>query len=1171
MKENLKNNPIVAGIDIGSTTIKGVIVEVKSDKILWQWYKRHETRIVEKFLEMLRKIEFDLNLSAGDFYIYMTGSGANNLYHLVNAKYVQEVHAISLSVEKYHPGVHSIIELGGQDAKMIFFKEMQGKRKKFATMNDKCAGGTGAVIDKIIAKLNISPEEIQSMRYDGVKIHQVAGKCGVFAETDINSLQKQGIPKSELIASLFESIVQQNLSVLTRGNTLYPEVLLLGGPNTFLPGLVEAWQANIPKIWEERKIKIPEFIEPKSLIKVPNNSEYYAALGAIEFFKSDTSRNCIYKGFYDIANLVEGDRGNLKSKLSGSGLIDNESELQSFIDEYRIPDFIEPEILGNQKLDVFIGLDGGSTSTKAVVISKDKEILAKEYLLSKGNPIEDTKEIFKKFKQKFDSLNIELNVLGVGVTGYAKDILKDCIGADVALVETVAHMKSALHYFDDVDVICDVGGQDIKIIILKDRRVVDFKLNTQCSAGNGYFLQATAESLGIEVNRYADIAFKATRAPEFSYGCAVFLQSDIVDFQRQGWKPEEILAGLAKVLPKNIWLYIAQMPNMAKYGSRFVLQGGTQYNLAAVKAQVDFIKERFLNSKVKPVIKIHPHTGESGAIGVALEAAENYKTVRKSNFIGFKAIESIKYETKRDEETKCYFCKNQCLRTFIDIITSINIKNDNSNNFPYKHGPEQLRSARVEFSQFTVDNQDLREVKKERIIIATCEKGTVENLNSVKEIQKRIDDIKNANPNLVEFAAKKVWEPTRPKLVSDSIPIIALRKKNKILRELKLKRDSIVIGIPRLLNLYSFNPFFSAYFESLGIKPGNIVYSDFTSEKLFKEGSRRGTIDPCYPSKLAVAHIHNLLYVQSKKRNLDYIFFPSIDSMPSDLVNCVDHRGCPTAVATPFSTYAAFTREKDIFNEFGVRFLNPFLNMDDPKLLELQLFEYFEDIFGLTKSENTKAVKYAYQALYEFQNTLRKKGKEVLEMLERENRIGIVVLARPYHNDPGINHGILEEFQKLGYPILSQDSLPTDEETLKKVFKDDDIHPMEISDVWKNSYSENTNRKIWAAKFVARHPNLVALELSNFRCGHDAPIYSLIQEIIEMSGKPYFCFKDIDENKPKGSIKIRIETIAYFLKEYKPVLESVEYIFPPGGVKGHRLNIGKYISVLKNDSSLNKN
>ncbi len=186
-----------------------------------------------------------------------------------------------------------------------------------------------------------------------------------------------------------------------------------------------------------------------------------------------------------------------------------------------------------------------------------------------------------------------LKILGVGTTGYAKDILKDVIGADAALVETVAHTEAGLHFYDDVDVICDVGGQDIKIIILKNGRVKDFKLNTQCSAGNGYFLQSTAQGFNVPVEQYADTAFGANGFPSFGYGCAVFMQSDIVDFQRQGWKPEEIMAGLCNVLPKNIWLYVSQIPNLSAIGTRFLLQGGTQYNLAAVKAQVDFIESRF--------------------------------------------------------------------------------------------------------------------------------------------------------------------------------------------------------------------------------------------------------------------------------------------------------------------------------------------------------------------------------------------------------------------------------------------------------------------------------------------------------------------------------------------------------------------------------------------------
>jgi predicted nucleotide-binding protein (sugar kinase/HSP70/actin superfamily) len=242
--------------------------------------------------------------------------------------------------------------------------------------------------------------------------------------------------------------------------------------------------------------------------------------------------------------------------------------------------------------------------------------------------------------------------------------------------------------------------------------------------------------------------------------------------------------------------------------------------------------------------------------------------------------------------------------------------------------------------------------------------------------------------------------------------------------------------------------------------------------------------------------------------------------------------------STPEAVKAAFTKEGDLFKEKGVVFLDTFVNLSNPVLLERQLFEQFKDILGLSPAENARAVEQGRKALQDFSDGLRRLARKVLDQLEREDRIGMVLLGRPYHNDPGVNHEIPEEFQKIGYPIFTQDSLPIDDGILDRLFGEEvragDIpHPMAITDVWKNSYSENTSRKVWAAKYVARHPNLVALELSNFKCGHDAPIYTVVEEIVEDSGTPYFCFKDIDENKPTGSIKIRVETISYFLKRYR--------------------------------------
>jgi predicted nucleotide-binding protein (sugar kinase/HSP70/actin superfamily) len=345
--------------------------------------------------------------------------------------------------------------------------------------------------------------------------------------------------------------------------------------------------------------------------------------------------------------------------------------------------------------------------------------------------------------------------------------------------------------------------------------------------------------------------------------------------------------------------------------------------------------------------------------------------------------------------------------------------------------------------------------------------------------------------------------------------------------------------MPRALNMYSQTPVFSAYFEALGVKAENIVYSDYTSEQLYKEGAKRGAIDPCFPSKVGIPHVHNLLYVHHKKNPLDFIFFPMIDSLTTDLHGVQDSRACPTVTATPEAVKAAFIKEGDLFAEMGVQYFPTFVKLTEPQLFSRQMFEQFKDIFGLSEEENWRAVQEGYKALDHFNNLiLRGAAREVLNQLVAEQRLGIVLLARPYHHDPGINHEILEEFQKQGYPVFAQDSLPIDPDILEQLFGEEVRagiirHPMDVSDVWKNSYSENTSRKVWAAKYVARHPNLVALELSSFKCGHDAPIYSVVEEIVENSGTPYFCFKDIDENKPTGSIKIRVETISYFLKRYR--------------------------------------
>jgi predicted nucleotide-binding protein (sugar kinase/HSP70/actin superfamily) len=311
-----------------------------------------------------------------------------------------------------------------------------------------------------------------------------------------------------------------------------------------------------------------------------------------------------------------------------------------------------------------------------------------------------------------------------------------------------------------------------------------------------------------------------------------------------------------------------------------------------------------------------------------------------------------------------------------------------------------------------------------------------------------------------------------------------------------------------------------------------------TTDRLYREGVRRSSVDPCFPSKLGIPHVHNLLFTHHRRRPLDLIFFPMIDALPPALPGTAASRSCATVTATPEAVKAAFRKEGDVFADLGVRYLDPIVDLADRRMCERQMYLALADVLGLTPGENERAIQAGYRELEAFWAQLRGQAREVIDRLEAEDRVGIVLLGRPYHDDPGINHGILDDLQQAGYPVLTCHTLPTDADLLERLFGDEVAagaidHPLDISDVWKQSYSENTSRKLWAAKFTARHPNLVAVELSSFKCGHDAPVYSTVQRIIQDAATPYFCFKDIDENKSPGSVRLRIETIIYSIERYR--------------------------------------
>jgi len=712
---------LTVGLDVGSTTIKASVME--NGAMRWQDYTRHNTKQAEMVLEFLDRMVSECGLTRGRDRVFMTGSGAGLLAPLIGAKMVHEVVAVSAAVERHHPDVNFVSEIGGEDMKTLFFAPGGDGKSKQVYMQSACSGGTGTFIEKTARRLQVSPQTLAQAGYAGYNLHRISSKCGIFAETDSNTLVKSGVPVDEIIASLFEAVVYQNLSTLAKGNTPMPGVLLLGGPNLFFRGLQEAWRHHLGKLWKERNIDA----DPATAIKVPIEAVYYACLGCIEIAAGEPGVG-VFTGRGKLVWWIEQGQWETKAKEGAKSLVKDQHELHSFIAQYSTQG--KQESRKSSSSAVLFGCDFGSTTAKAVVLSSERELLFSCYAPSNGNPIEDAKTLFRQlWRAGFEEVG------ALAVTGYGKDLLKDVIGADLGIVETVAHATAALHYFPDADVICDVGGCDVKIMILRQGTVADFRLNSQCSSGNGAFLQGVAERYSVPLEHYAEHAFKAKAVPALAMGCGVFLQSDIVNQQRKGWSADEIMAGLAAVLPLNVWVYAGQLQNLAAAGRKFVLQGGTHRNLAVVKAQVDFIRAKVPDAE----IVVHPYCGEAGAIGAALCAGDMMKPGASTRFRGYDIIESLEYTSTTNAHTTCTWCPVSCKRTFFDVRLAIGMGR------PWSKVPLGVGWERV-------------------ISGNSCPKGLLEDVNEMRVVKESLEIIRDAHPNTAEVVRESAFR--RAKFVS---------------------------------------------------------------------------------------------------------------------------------------------------------------------------------------------------------------------------------------------------------------------------------------------------------------------------------------------------------------------------------------------------------------------
>jgi predicted nucleotide-binding protein (sugar kinase/HSP70/actin superfamily) len=374
-----------------------------------------------------------------------------------------------------------------------------------------------------------------------------------------------------------------------------------------------------------------------------------------------------------------------------------------------------------------------------------------------------------------------------------------------------------------------------------------------------------------------------------------------------------------------------------------------------------------------------------------------------------------------------------------------------------------------------------------------------------------------------------------------------LRKEVKRAFEMSSEEDrehrrKVRIAIPKVLNIYNTAPFIRSYLEALDVQPAHIQFSGFSNEDMYLEGAKYGSVDSCFPAKVAQSHVYALMFGKKfSKVAFDYLWFPATVTLPGFITSTMGQTACPIIVGTPRVVYSAFTKEKDLFKNRGLEYIDDSMTFSNKTLLKKELFNTWRERLRITKDESNWAVEQAWKALEANDEAMMQEGKKLLDEAVKNNEIVILLLGRPYHSDPGINHEVLNEFQSLGFKTLSMRGIPRDDKYLGAYFGEDLAQGyiednFDIRDVWPENYSTNSAQKVWAAKFAARHPNIAVLDLSSFKCGHDAPTYSIIDKILGASRTPHLTLHDIDANKPGGSIKIRVKTFAYTLEQYKRTL-----------------------------------
>ncbi|MDR3335449.1 MAG: acyl-CoA dehydratase activase [Treponema sp.] len=677
------------GLDVGSTTAKIVVIDPHTQGMLFSRYTRHNARQIETVHALLGEV-FSCYPQAV-FRLAVCGSGGRTIADLIQAPYIQEVVANSIAVKTFYPQARLAIELGGQDAKIIFFYQDAASGRLVASdmrMNGSCAGGTGAFIDEVAHLLQIPVEDFESFAVKGSYIYEISGRCGVFAKTDIQPLLNQGVRREDIALSAFHAIAKQTIGGLAQGLELKPPIIFEGGPLRFNPTLIRVFEERLGL--DAGDIIRPQ--DPETLVAYGTAlslGDLFADAPATVAPETALSATAAYREYLPDRN---------KDYFSG------EAEKREFQERHKTPP--EPLVKPGSPLRVYLGIDAGSTTTKFVLLDEDAQVVDRFYTSNHGDPLKLIRQALMDLDKKYQEHRRPLEIIAVGTTGYGEVLFAKALGADYHSVETVCHAEAALKYVPDASFILDIGGQDMKAITLSQGVITGITLNEACSAGCGSFLENCAKSLDIPVDHIADMAFAARNPADLGSRCTVFMNSCIINEQRNGKQRNDIMAGLCRSIIENVFTKVIRISNFSSLGNRIVVQGGTFKNDAVLRALEQYTGQQVIRA---------PYPGEMGAIGIALLTKKQVAQTGagfSSRFIGLSGMEDFSYT--QQSNAGCTFCANNCKRTIITFSNGETFVTGNRCERGEITGTPDTAEVREKVRQLTTQMQSVPDLMKTR-------------------------------------------------------------------------------------------------------------------------------------------------------------------------------------------------------------------------------------------------------------------------------------------------------------------------------------------------------------------------------------------------------------------------------------------------------------------------